>query len=89
MPKYTITIDMNRDCELPTAVLFFQKILIAVSKYGITYFGNVILRADDAVLVVFETSSHLPTVIKDHNDEVRKRHMAAVMFSEGDNSPNA
>jgi len=76
--RLTIELEFNDEAELGTGVLFFQKLVIVMAKFGLTYFKTATLREDWKTLLQFETASAMMNSIKEYQeDQLRKRAILA------------
>ena len=75
--RLVIEIELNDEAELGTAVLFFQKLVVALSKFGLTYFRTASLRQGWTTLMEYETSTSMTNAIKEYQeDQLKKRAMS-------------
>ena len=72
--QYTVEIKLNEDAELSSAILFFQKLIILLAKFGVTYFKEAILYADFKELARYETNYSMGMAIQEfHRDKLAQQ----------------
>ena len=71
--QYAIEIKLNQDAELGTAILFFQKLIRLMAKFGVTYFKTAVIYGNDRELARYETAAIMSNEIMDfHEDKMRE-----------------
>lgn len=79
--QFRVEIRMSEDVELATTVLFYQKLLSLVAKFGVTYFGDVVVLENYRELARYETTSHMNSAIKEfHEDKLREQTIKQKSF---------
>jgi len=74
--QYIIEIRLNEDAELGTAILFFQILIRAMAKFGITYFKEATVTSNFRELARYETSTYMTSEIKEfHESKMREQAM--------------
>lgn len=88
-PRYRVQIELNPECGLPTALVFFQKVVITIAKFGITYFTSATIDEDGIIIASFQPTGAMKASVEAHNSETRKSNAAFVMMMENENAPHA
>ena len=87
--QFTIEIRFNEDAELGTAILFFQKLVSLMSKFGLTYFREATVHSNYKELARYETSSTMTMEIKEfHEEKMREQSMRSTTISSIDEDVN-
>lgn len=73
--QYSIEIKLNDDAELGTVILFFQRLLQVMAKFGLTYFKEAIVFSNFKELARYETASIMSSEIKEFHEEKMREEM--------------
>lgn len=79
--QYNIEIRLNPDADLGIAVLFFQKLLRLIAKYGVTYFKDVVLNEDYKEVARYETGYAMSAAIKEYKERKQQENPRFVVVT--------